>query len=172
MEAIDNILTRCSIRKYTSEEVDSETIKKILECAMQAPSAKNQQPWHFVVVKNKVSLGALSQVSNYSWMVKDSKVTIVVCGDLKLEKAKGYWVQDCCAATQNMLLAAHALGLGAVWVGVYPKEERYKKVREILNIPEDIVPLCMVSIGYPDESKDVSLRYKEERVHKEKWFNA
>ncbi len=169
-------MTRKSIRKYSNKEVSESELKIILECAMQAPSAVNEQPWEFIVVREKSLLEKLSKVTLYSGMIKTSSVAIVICINEKKENVwgktfygKGFSIQDCSAAAQNILLSAHAQGLGAVWVGAYPSEKIVSTIREIFDIPKHITPLCIIPIGYPKEKLKAEKRYKEERVHKEKW---
>ena len=176
MEAIKCIMTRKSVRKYSGKEVSAKQLKTILECAMQAPSAVNEQPWEFVVVKDKALLEKLSKATLYSGMVKSSSVAIVVCMNEKKENmwAKkfyggGFAVQDCSAAAQNILLSANAQGLGGVWVGAYPSEKIVSTIRELFEMPKHVIPLCIIPIGYPKEKPNAEKRYKEERVHKDKW---
>jgi nitroreductase len=170
METMKAILTRQSIRKYTDKEVSDEIIHKLLEAAMAAPSAKNQRPWQFIVVKDKKILRDLSEVQKYGEMLKEAFCAILVCGDLRLEAAfPGYWVQGCSAATQNILLAAHDLGVGAVWTGVYPREEKVKIFQKTFGMPEQVIPLNFVSLGYPAEKKEKEDRFLQERVHWDLW---
>jgi nitroreductase len=169
MEAYEAILTRRSIRAYTDQPVPEELIHKLLVAAMSAPSAGNQQPWQFVVITERRLLDALADLLPFGKMLKHAPLAIAVCGDAKGQPREGYWVQDCSAATENLLLAAHALGLGAVWLGVYPREERVAGVRSILNIPERVTPLCVVAIGHPAEPAGPADRYREERVHWNGW---
>lgn len=169
MEAYEAILTRRSIRAYTAEPVSAELIHKLLVAAMSAPSAGNQQPWQFVVVTERRLLDALADLLPFGKMLKQAPLAVAVCGDAKGQPREGYWVQDCSAATENLLLAAHALGLGAVWLGVYPREERVAGVRSILSIPERVTPLCVVAIGHPAEPAGPADRYREERVHWNGW---
>jgi len=169
MEAIDAILSRRSIRKYTADQIPENVLDVLLKAAMSAPSASNEQPWHFVVIDKRSILDDIPNIHPYSRMLMGAPLAIAVCGDLLLEKGSGYWIQDCSAATENLLLAAHALGLGAVWLGVYPREDRVSGIRKLLALPEHIVPLCIVSIGYPAEIKPRSNRYDPERVHRNKW---
>lgn len=169
MEAMEAILSRRSIRKYTTQPVPDEVIKELLEAAMSAPSAGNEQAWQFVVIKDR---GILDQIPNYhpySRMVKQASVAILVCGDLKSEKHKGYWVQDCSAATENLLISVEAKGLGAVWLGVYPREDRVNGLRELLGLPEHVVPLSLIPIGYKGEEKPPANRYDPSRVHRDRW---
>lgn len=169
MDAMEAILTRRSIRKYTKQEVPDSIIREVLEAAMCAPSAGNQQPWHFVVIRDRRILDEIPKVHPHSQMVKEAPVAILVCGDLSLEKRKGFWVQDCSAATENLLLAAHAKGLGAVWLGVYPREDRVDGIRKLLDIPEHVIPFSLVPIGYPAEKSFKVNRYDASRVHYDRW---
>jgi len=169
MDALQTILSRRSIRLYTPEPVSEALVDDLLRAAMSAPSAGNQQPWQFVVIRERQKLDSIPVFHPYAEMVKSASVAVLVCGDMRLEKNKGYWVQDCSAATQNLLLAAHAQGLGAVWVGVYPNEERLEGFRKLLEIPEEIIPFALVPVGYPDESKPPSNRYEPSRIHNDHW---
>ncbi len=163
MEAMEGILTRCSIRRYTAQDVPEQWIPELLRAAMSAPSAGNQQDWYFVVVRSRRMLDDLARVHPHA-PVAGAPLAIVVCGDLQRESHKGFWVQDCAAATQNLLLAAHARGLGAVWCGCYPREERVVALRQVLALPEDVVPLALVVIGYPAERKVREDRYDPAKV--------
>jgi len=169
VEAMKAILSRRSIRRYTSKEIPEELIKDLLKAAMSAPSAGNQQPWQFVVINDRTILDEIPKFHPYAQMLTQAPVAILVCGDLKRETHRGYWIQDCSAATQNILLAAHAKGLGAVWLGIYPREERVKGMRKLLNIPEQVIPFSLISIGYPAEQKPPSNRYDESRIHYNTW---
>jgi nitroreductase len=169
MDTFEAISSRRSIRKYTGEPVGDDKILKILTAAMMAPSAGNEQPWQFLVLREKTTLRAISQAHPYADMVEHADVAILVCADMKLVKHKDYWSQDCAAATQNMLLAAHALGLGAVWVGVYPRERRLEEIRAIIHMPDQIIPFSLVPVGHPAEKKDAEHRFDESRIHRESW---
>lgn len=169
METFETIFSRRSIRKYTADSVSDELITKIIQAGMQAPSTRNQQPWHFIVIKNREILEEIPKFHPYSKMLKEAYLAIVVCGDLKLCSYKPSWVIDCSAATENMLLAITALGLGAVWLGVYPREERIIPLKKLLNLPEEVIPLSIISIGYPAEEKPKENRFKPERIHYDKW---
>ncbi len=168
-ENLQLLYKRRSIRKYKDKPIEEEKIKAILKAAMLAPSAGNQQPWHFIIIKDKQVMEKIMDVHPYSKMLKDAPLAIAVLGDKSLEKHKDFWVQDCSASTQNILLACEALGLGAVWLGVYPHMDRYEGVKKVLNIPENVYPLSIVSIGYPDEEKPMPDRYDESRIHYERW---
>jgi len=166
-ELIQTIFKRRSIRKYTADSISEQDIKVLLEAAMSAPSAGNSQPWHFVVLTDRQTLDALAKVHTYGKMLFKAPLCIAVCGDSS--RSHHHWVQDCSAATENLLLAATALGLGAVWLGVYPEEDRTAAIRQVLRIPEDIFPLNLISIGHPAEEKEPRTQYNEGRVHHEQW---
>jgi nitroreductase len=169
METIKAIMTRRSICSYTDRKVTAAQIKKLLEAAMNAPSACNQQAWQFIVVSDRKVLTAITKIHPYAQMLKQASCAIVVCGDIKAEQCKDYWVQDCSAATQNILLAAHALGLGAVWLGVYPRMERLKNLQKLLGMPKKVMPLSIISIGYPKTKVKPVNRYSAKKVHHDKW---
>ncbi len=144
---------------------------QILAAGMMAPSARNEQPWEFVVVQDRSTLAALAKISPYAAMAEGAAAAIVVCGDTQRETVANlnYWVIDCSAATQNILLAAHALGLGAVWTAVYPRVERIAALRQVLPLPDHVIPLCLVPLGYPAEAKDPANRFDSARIHYEHW---
>ena len=169
MEVLEAILTRRSIRDYRPGAIAEEDIQQLLKAAMYAPSAHNYQPWHFVVIKEKILLQKIRKLHPYADMLKKASLAIIVCGDLKLERHIGYLVQDCAAATQNILLAAHGLGLGAVWLGIYPRVNRIKAITKLIGLPKGIMPLTMVSVGNPAEEKIIKDRFKTERVHINRW---
>jgi len=168
MDAMEAILTRRSIRKYTKQPVPDEVIKELLEAAMHAPSAGNRQPWCFVVINDRKIMNEITKYAVYSQMLKEAAGAIFVCCDLNLGKI-GFGVEDCSAATQNILLAAHAGGLGAVWIGIYPAESLVTATQKLLNLPEQIIPVSLISIGYPAEQKPQADRYRADRVHYNKW---
>lgn len=165
-DLIETIFSRRSIRKYTGEPVSEADIKTLLEAAMAAPSASNNKPWHFVVVTQREMLDALAEAHPYGKMLAQSPLCIAVCGDPAISD---YWEQDCSAATENLLVAVAALGLGAVWLGVHPRDDRTGFTRQILGIPEAIVPLNLISIGHPAEEKEPRTQYDEVRVHQGRW---
>ncbi|MGQ9632092.1 MAG: nitroreductase family protein [bacterium] len=169
---VGNILARRSIRKYTDKPVSDEQIETLLKAAMAAPSAGNRKPWHFIVVTERAKLNELADKHPHGKMLYEAPLCIVVCGDPSLSfegEGQAYWIQDCSAATENILLAATGLGLGSVWLGVHPRKEREKFVRETLSIPPNIVPLCLISIGHPAEEKEPRTQYDPQRVHYQKW---
>ena len=164
-EAIKNILTRTSIRKYTDQPVSKTDIETLLRAGMAAPTAVNRQPWHFVAVTDKAKLKELS--GGRGGMLEQCALAIVVCGNMeKTMQGKGqeFWIQDCSAATENILLAANALGLGAVWTGGYPMEERVASISKALKLPETIIPLCTIVIGHPAESPTPKDKWKPENI--------
>jgi len=169
MDAIEAILSRRSIRRYTSQPVPYELIDELLKAGMSAPSAGNEQPWHFVVINDHKIIDEIPKFHPDSSMLIEASAAILVCGDLKEEKHQGFWIQDCSAATQNILIAAHAKGLGAVWLGIYPREERINGVGKLLGIPEHVIPLSLISIGYPAEQKPPADRYNISRIHRNHW---
>ena len=163
------IFDRRSIRKYTSRKVTDAQLQQLLKAAMAAPSAGNEQPWEFVVIRDRKLLSAVPKYHPYSLMLYEASAAILVCGDLLREKYPGYWVQDCSASTQNILLEAVDLGLGAVWLGIYPNDERVEETRKLLNIPRSAVPFALVSLGYPAEQKEPAERFEPSRIHYDAW---
>lgn len=163
------IFSRHSIRKYTQEPVSEQAIEQLLRAAMAAPSAGNEQPWHFIVIKDRKILAGFPTFHPHAGMAPNAAFAVVICGDLSLEKHTGFWVEDCSAATQNLLLEAQELGLGAVWVGLYPNEERVKETRKLLNLPEHIIPLALVPVGHPAEQRVQSDRFDPQRIHHDGW---
>jgi nitroreductase len=169
MDAMEAILSRRSIRKYIKKPISNEIVKELLEAGMSAPSAGNEQPWNFIVIKDPKILKKIPSFHNHAHMLNDASLAILVCNDKHLEKHGEMWIQDCSAATENILLAVNAKGLGAVWLGIYPREERIDGMRKLLDIPEHIVPFSLVSIGYPAEKKPQANRYDASRIHQNKW---
>lgn len=164
---LDNIATRTSIRDYEARPVEKEKIEKMLRAAMAAPTAMNKQPWHFVVVDQRNVLDALAGTNPYAKMLKKAPLAIVVCGNTdKMIEGGGrdFWIQDASAATENLLLAAHAMGLGAVWTGAYPSEERCISISKVLSLSDNLVPLNMIVVGYPAEQPQPKQKFKEENI--------
>lgn len=172
MEWFDAIYGRRSIRQYTAEQVEESHIETLLRAAMAAPSAGNQQPWRFVVVSDESIRTELAQATPYSTPVGRAPLALAICGDVSNEKHPGYWVQDCSAAMQNLLIAVHGLGLGAVWIGVHPIAERVANVQRILSLPEHIIPLGLVAVGHPAEEKPPAERFDPGFVHRERWTGS
>lgn len=160
---------RRSQRRYKDIQVEKEKINKLLRAAMQAPSAFNQQAWEFLVVENKESLKKLSGMSQYSKTIEKSPVTIIVLADKNNMTVPDCWQQDLGAATQNLLLEAVELGLGAVWMAAAPFEDRMNFIRDMFGLPENILPYSVISIGYPEEENKFIDRYNSSKVHYEKW---
>lgn len=169
MDAMQAILGRRSIRRYQSAPVPEHLLESVIRAAMFAPSAGNEQPWHFIVITERNLLDAIPAFHPHALMVKEAPAAVLVCGDATLEKHHGYWVQDCAAATQNLLLAAHAGGLGSVWVGVYPRDERVAGFRSLLGIPDHVIPFSLVPLGMPAEKKEQPDRFLGGRIRRNRW---
>ncbi|MGL4851958.1 MAG: nitroreductase family protein [Phocaeicola sp.] len=168
-ETIESILNRTSVRSYTSQKVESEKVELLLRAAMAAPTAVNKQPWAFIVVDDRALLDTLAANLPYAKMTAEANLAIVVCGNLDralTEVDRNYWIQDCSAATENLLLAAHSLGLGAVWTGVFPRKERIEAVRNILNIPSNLVPLNVIPIGYPNGETKAKEKFDAANIYR------
>lgn len=166
MDALECILSRKSVRKYTDQPVTDEQIDTLLKAAMAAPTGKNVRPWEFVVVRDREVLDAMAQALPYAKMLAQANVAIVVCGDV--EKS-AYWYVDCSAATQNLLLAAENMGLGAVWTATYPYEDRMDVCKRYLNLPDNIHSLCVVPIGCPAKPFVPMDKYDATKIHNEKY---
>jgi len=165
--SISIIFARRSVRKYTGQSVAIDDLRKLLEAGMAAPSSSNLKPWHYVVIRREETLRELAEAHPHGKMLKDADAAIAVCGDTKI--SPDYWIQDCSASTENILIAAAALGLGAVWLGCHPREERVSAIKGILGIPESVGVLSLISIGYPAEEKEPRTQYDESRIHTESW---
>ena len=169
---LENIQTRTSIRQFTGEKILQEHVDKLLHAAMSAPSAINRQPWAFVVVTDQQLLDQMGEAMPNCRCNNGAAVAFVMCGDMTKAidgDMQGFWIHDVSAATENLLLAAHAMGLGAVWTGVYPRMERVKMVQDFLSLPEHIIPLCIVPVGVPAEQPAVKDKYNAEIIHYNKW---
>jgi nitroreductase len=168
---LDFIFGRRSIRVYAPGEVSAPALAGVLEAAMAAPSAMTKDPWRFVVVRDKQTLSKLAALHPGAAMLASAAMAIVVCGDLDaaFERQLSYLLQDCSAAIENLLLAAHAQGLGACWVGIHPGEPLIKRVKELLSLPASFVPVAAVSLGQPGEQPALRTRYNPDYVHHEKW---
>ena len=163
------IQKRRSIRQYADEPVSDEQLDTLLRAAMAAPSAGNQQAWAFVVIRDRARLDQCADIHPHATMCKSAALAILVCGDLSREKYEGMWVQDCSAATQNLLLAAANLGLGSCWCGVHPRPEREAAFRTFCALPDHAIPFALIAIGVPAEQKDPADYYNADRVHEEEW---
>lgn len=171
-QAIKNIMTRVSVREFTGEKISEAQLDTLLRAAMAAPSAINKQPWAFIVVTDEAIIAKLGEALPYSRCSNHPAVAIIPCGDLSkaIEGEMGaFWVNDVSAATENLLLAAHSMGLGAVWTGLHPDMNRAKLVQEMLGLPEHIIPLCVVPVGVPAEHPEIKDKYKPENIHYNAW---
>ena len=169
---IDNIMTRVSVREFTGEKISAEQIDTLLHAAMAAPSAINKQPWAFIVVTDEAVIAQLGEALPYSRCSNHPAVAIIPCGDLSKAipgEMGAFWVNDVSAATENLLLAAHAMGLGAVWTGLHPDMNRAKMVQDMLGLPEHIIPLCVVPVGIPAEQPEIKDKFKPENIHYNQW---
>lgn len=170
-ETLKIIHQRKSVRNYTAQKVETGALKTLLKSAMAAPSAKDLRPWSFIGITQREVLNMLSEKLPYGKMLVNAQAAIVVCGEPEkgVKNVRDYWVQDCSAATQNILLAAEAIGLGAVWIGVFPRDDRVENVKKILNIPENVFPLNVISIGYPAGDEKPKDKFDETNIHWETW---
>lgn len=170
-KVLDCIYSRKSVRSFVSKPVSADLLKELARAGMAAPSARNLQPWAIVIITLREILDKLADRLPYAKMLFEAPAAIVVCGDLSKagDSPEGYWVQDCSAATQNILLAAEALGLDAVWTGVYPRADRVAVVKEVLNIPEHIIPLNVIPIGYPKGEQYPKDKFKSDNIHWQQW---
>lgn len=172
MQLLEALKTRRSIRKYKDKPVSNNLLEQIIEYGMYAPSAVNKQPWHFIIFRNEDTINELINVHPNAAMLKQADSGILICYDKTLEHDKGYGIIDCSAATQNMLLAAHDMGLGACWIGIHPRQQRISALAEAFKLPEHIIPFAVVSVGYSNETKNTPDRLRKERIHYEMWPNA
>ncbi|MDE5835707.1 MAG: nitroreductase family protein [Paramuribaculum sp.] len=169
---IADIMSRTSVRSYSGKEVESEKIDTLLRAAMAAPTAGNKQPWRFIVVNDKAVLNAIGTNFHTMTMAKEASVAVVMCGDTTATfkgDAQAYWVQDVSAASENLLLAAHAMGLGAVWCGIYPQRDRVTQFSQMLGLPENIIPMACICIGYPAGETTPKDKWKPENIHYNTW---
>ena len=171
-QAIKNIMTRVSVRAFTGEKISEAQLDTLLRAAMAAPSAINKQPWAFIVVTDEAKIAALGEALPYSRCGNKPAVAIIPCGDLSKAipgEMADFWINDVSAATENLLLAAHAMGLGAVWTGLHPDMNRAKMVQNMLGLPEHIIPLCIIPVGVPVEQPEVKDKFKPENIHYNAW---
>lgn len=165
------IATRTSVRSYTAQPIEEAKVEALLRAGMAAPTARNSQPWEFVVIRDTALINSVCQAPRDGSGIMP-QLAIAVCGDMQRAlpgAAQEYWVQDASAATQNILLAAHAMGLGAVWLGVYPIDERVQKVSQALQLPSSVVPMCVIQFGYPGESPAPKDKWDAKKVHYDRW---
>ena len=168
MNLYEGLQKRRSVRRYENRSIEKEKIKTLLRAAMQAPSAGNQQPWEFLVVENKETLEKLSKAQLYATPIKDAPLGIVVLAREEGLKYPQYWQQDLAAATENMLLAAVELGLGTVWLGIAPEEDRMAYIKDLFQLPEGVKAFAMIAVGYSSDNKVVD-RFDASRIHYEKY---
>lgn len=164
--ALDNIFARKSVRTYLDKGVEKEKIDWMLRAGMAAPTGRDLRPWEFVVISDRATLDSMATALPYAKMLKQARQAIVVCGD---STRSSYWYLDCSAATQNILLAAESLGLGAVWTAAYPYEDRMEVVRRFTNMPENVLPLCVIPFGYPATNEQPKQKFDEKKIHYEKF---
>jgi len=166
---MNTIYRRRSIRKFTQEPVPDEVLREFIRAGMNAPSAGNQQPWHFIIINRRKLLVEITKIHPYAQMLHEAPAAILVCGDLDLEEHEGFWVQDCSAATENILLEIVDQGFGGVWLGVYPRKDRVKGIRALLGIPERIIPFSLIAVGHAAEKKEPKGEFREERIRYNEW---
>lgn len=169
METLEAIMTRRSVRDFRPDPVSEADLDKLLRAGMQAPSAKNERPWHFIVIDDQEILHKIPEFHRNAQMLKYAPLAILVCSDRKLELKRATWLQDCSAATENILLAAHGMGLGAVWLGVFPDADRVKGLQALLKMPDDIRPVSLIAIGHPALVPEPVDRFETTRIHKNAW---
>ena len=166
-----SIFSRRSIRKYQDKEIPDEMINDLLEAGMAAPSAVAKDPWHFIVVRNRETLNKIVGAMPNAKMLSQAPAAFVVCGDINKAhiQAESYMLQDLSAAVENILIAANILGLGTCWLGMHPRPERLAFIRELFDLPDNIIPMCGIALGWPAEQPDPRTRFRQERVHPEEW---
>ena len=169
METMEAIKTRRSIRDYTDREVPEEVLINLIKAAMFAPSAGDEQPWEFIIIDREDILKKISQKQSNAHMVKDAPVAVLICADMSRVKYEDFWEQDCAAATQNFLLAAHELGLSSCWVGIHPRSDRTKDFNRLFDLPEQIIPFSVLPVGYPDENPPHPDRFDATRIRRNSW---
>jgi nitroreductase len=165
------LLGRRSIRMYAPGDISDAAVTQLLQAAMAAPSAVAKDPWRFVVIRKKETLSAIAAALPNGGLLASAPLGIIVCGDLEAthDRQLSYLLQDCSAAMENLLLGVHALGLGACWLGIHPREDRLRKIKEILQLPASVIPVAGVAIGRPGEEKEPRTRFNRDYVHWEKW---
>lgn len=169
MEIQEALLNRRSIRKYKDQKISKDDLDCILKAAMYAPSAMNLQAWHFIIIENRNVLIETIKSIPYAEMLRQSVAAILVCGDSLIEKNESWLLQNCSAAIQNILLSAHGLGLGSCWIAIHGMDEVYKNIKTQFGLPENIVPVSLISLGFPDETVTAEERFKQDKIHYNKW---
>ena len=169
--ALQCLFARRSVRKYKPRDVTDNIVHDLLEAAMAAPSAVARDPWHFIVVRDAATLAHIADGLPNGQMLRQAPVGIVFCGDMEKthDHQESYMLQDCSAAIENLLVGASLLGLGACWLGVHARPERVQHLRTLFHLERRIVPIAVISLGYPDESPAPRTRYQEGAVHRETW---
>jgi nitroreductase len=165
------IFSRRSIRKYQDKSIPKEMLMDLLQAAMAAPSAVARDPWHFIIVQERETLEKLATILPHGRMLRRAAAGLVVCGDINRahDQKESYMLQDLSAAVENILLASNILGLGSCWLGVHPREERMDGIKKLFTLPENIIPMCAISLGWPAESHEPRTRFRDECVHIENW---
>jgi nitroreductase len=169
MDLQDALLNRRSIRKYKDQKISKDDLNSILKAAMYAPTAMNLQAWQFILIDDKNILIETIKSIPYAEMLKQSAAAILVCGDSAVEKNESWLIQNCSAAIQNILLSAHGLGIGSCWIAIHGMDDVYKNIKDQFGLPENIVPVSLISLGYPDETVITEERFNEEKIHYNKW---
>ncbi|HOI13509.1 MAG TPA: nitroreductase family protein [Methanoculleus sp.] len=169
MDALEAIMTRRSVREYADRPVPGETARELFAAAMQAPYAGSEPPWYFIVIDDPELLPRIPAISPYAEISTPAPLAILVCIDLRTPESRGLRVQACAAATENLLLAAHAVGLGAVWTAVYPDPDRMLGYANLFSLPEAVAAFALVTVGYPATRPPPVDRYREDRVHRNGW---
>ncbi len=170
---LENIFSRKSVRSYTDRAVSREQLDTLVRAAMAAPTGRDMRPWKFIVIDDKTTMDSLAAKLPYAKMLREAQAAIVVCGDLSVKDAQGNpstnWTFDCSAATENLLLAAEAMGLGAVWTAAHPYKDRLDAVNSALSLPEYIIPLNVIPIGWPEGNPQPKDKFNPENVHYNRW---
>ncbi|WP_304154571.1 nitroreductase family protein [Megamonas hypermegale] len=166
---MQDILNRTSVRRFLDRKIEQEKLKQILQAGFAAPSAKNTQPWEFLIVQNKETLAKMATFSPYAGPIGRAALGMLVCADTNCNPFIDYCEQDCAAATENMLIAAKKLGIGSCWIGVYSNSERVEPIRQYFSLPQNIVPLWMIAFGYPAETPKVKNKWNDAKIHYEKF---
>ena len=166
---MNSIFSRCSIRRFKNIKIEKEKQDLILKAAFAAPSAKNAQPWEFIVIEDEQELAKMSTFTPYAKPLEKAALGMVVLGNLQRNDLIDFCEQDCAAATQNMLLEAAELGIGSVWIGVYPMHDRVQMIKDHFQLPDHVVPLWMIAFGYPDQSPNIKDKFNPDYIHYHHW---
>jgi len=166
---VDAVITRTNVRRYSDQALSQDNVRKLLHAAMAADSAGDERPWHFVVIEDQGTRERIPSIHPFAHIVLQAPLAILVCGDETLQKHTGFWVQDCAAAVENILIEAQAIGLGATWLRIYPIEGRVQNFRKLLDVPPHVIPFALTAVGYPAEQNSPNGRYDPLRVHFDRW---